>query len=122
MKSSLKIVFAMMLVFPHSVFGKVLKPDRQIFITSLENGENKTGKRYRVEAKTSGMEPTLYYKLSCGTGAADLEVGHTYEAAEVQEEGTKVLVIWHVNPEADSNVLGIGCAVESVKTDVSANR
>src|ERR1039458_4651366 len=76
---------------------KVLKPDRKISITTMEHRD--TGKPYRVEGQTSGTKPTLYYKLGCGTGAAELEVGHVYDAAEITTGGTKTVVIWYVTPD-----------------------
>ncbi len=98
-----------------AAFGKdkVLKPDRKISITSVEHRE--TGKPYRVEGQTSGTKPTLYYKLGCGTGATELEVGHVYDAAEISTEGIKTVVIWYATPDPDTNAFGIGCDVESVK-------
>jgi hypothetical protein len=116
MKQHAVLLMATLLVLCHACFGKELKPDRTISITSIEHREGNTGKPYKVEGRTSGSQPTFYYKLACGTGAADLEVGHAYRATEATIEGTKTLLIWNINPEAKTNVFGIGCDVESVKT------
>jgi hypothetical protein len=89
---------------------KVLKPDREILITSVEHRD--TGKPYRVEGQTSGSKTTIYYKLACGTAGADLEVGHVYNAAEITHNGTKALVMGNVGPDG----LVISCDVEYVKT------
>lgn len=107
----LLLLTAVMLVLCHAAVGKdkVLKPDREISITSVEHRD--TGRPYRVEGQTSGSKNTLYYKLACGTAAANLEVGHIYEAAEITINETKALAIWNVG--SDSFV--ISCDVESVK-------
>jgi hypothetical protein len=109
------LLLAAMLILCNAAFGKdkVLKPDREISITSVEHRE--TGKPYRVEGQTTGSKITLYYKLACGTGAADLEVGHVYKAAEITTEGNKAFVIWYVTPDPDTNAFGVMCDVESVK-------
>ena len=119
MKPRAGSLMATVLILAHLGFGKELKPDRVISITSLEHQEGSApSKSYKVEAKTSGSEPTLYYKLACGTGAAYLEVGSLYKAAEAYDnDGAKVLVIFSVKPEADpKETVGIGCDVQSVKT------
>jgi len=80
-------------------FGKTLKPDLVISITSVEHIGNNRGKSYRVNAKSweegkpSGSEPTFYYQLLCGTGASDLGVSQRYKAAEAYENGTKILEV-----------------------------
>lgn len=122
MKLRTLLAIATVLASCPSTFGKTLKPDRVISITSLEHLQDKTGKSYRInaksweEGKTSGSEPTLFYQLLCGTAAAYLEVGHPYKAAEAYEKGTKILVILDVNPEGTANNLGIGCDIEFVKS------
>jgi hypothetical protein len=68
-----------------------------------------------VEGQTSGSKIVLYYKLACGTAAADLEVGKVYRAAEARTDENKILVIFNVKPDADTNVFGITCDVDSVK-------
>jgi len=107
-----RLLFAILLIlWVASSFGedKVLKPDREISITSVEHRD--TGKPYRVEGHTSGSKTTLYYKLGCGTAAANLEVGLVYKATEGVDNGTKALVIGNVGPDG----LVIICDVESVK-------
>jgi hypothetical protein len=122
MKLRTSLAIAAVLASCPLTFGKTLKPDHVISITNLEHLDDKTGKSYRVNAKsweqgkTSGSEPTLYYQLLCGTGAAHLEVGQLYKAAEASEKGTKILVIFDVNPEGVTNDLGIGCDIEFVKS------
>lgn len=111
----LLLLTAATLLLCNAAFGKdkVLKPDREISVTSVEHRD--TGKPYRVEGQTSGSKTTLYYKLACGTGAADLEVGHVYKAAEITTEGRKAVVIWYANPDPDTNAFAVSCDVESVK-------
>jgi hypothetical protein len=106
------------------VLGKDLKPDRVISVTSLEHHEGKPEKSYEVSVKAwegtnTKSEPTLYYKLACGTGAGRLEVGRIYEAAEAySKDGVKLLIIFGVQHESDPSDIsaGIACNVESVKT------
>ena len=71
----------------YSAFGKEANRVRKILITSIERHKGSSDGPYRVEGKTSGSEPTLFYKLACNSGAADLEVGHLYDAEEETEEG-----------------------------------
>lgn len=100
------------------VFGTVLKPDRVISVISIEHRGGTPGKSYRVDAKSwegtsTAREPTIYYQLVCGTGAADLAVGHLYEAMEGTADGVKVLFI---GLKAGDDDRVIECEVESVKT------
>jgi hypothetical protein len=107
-------------VLSHSATAKEAKPDRVVSITSLERYEKDTpGKAYKVEARTSGSEPTLYYKLLCGTGAANLNVGSLYQAEELNsKEGVKILLIFDAKSEDDpKNVIGLGCDVQSVNVE-----
>jgi hypothetical protein len=103
----------LLLVFLLSVIAlgkdKVLKPDREISITSVERRDS--GKPYRVNAQTPNLKTRLHYRLACGTGAADLEVGRVYPAQEITTEGNKSLVIGNVGSEG----IVILCDVESVK-------
>lgn len=105
------LLLATLLILCGTAFSedKVLKPDREISITSVERRD--TGKPYSVDGQTSGSRTTLYYKLACGNAAAGLEVGHVYKATEVVDNGTKALVIGNVGPDG----LVISCDVESVK-------
>ena len=96
----------------HSGIGEQLKPDRVISITSLERYENDKSKGYKVEGKTS--EPPIYYKLECGTSAANLEVGHLYKVAEAISDGTKILVFFEIHP--DPKAIGMSCDIESERT------
>lgn len=95
-----------------------LKPDRTFSITGIEHHAGKTSKEYRVSGTASlhGKSTPLYYELACGTAAADLEVGHTYNAAEVQVDKIKQLVIWWDESPPDAEGFGLGCEVESVKS------
>ena len=96
---------------------KVLQPDRELSITSMEHRDSENSNRpYKVEGHTSGSKVTLYYKLACGTGAARLEVGHTYKAAEIEDEGNKILVLWYEDLDPKTNAFGVGCDITSVKT------
>lgn len=111
------LTLAAMLILSHVVFcneKKVLRPDRKVVLTSVER-QDKDNRPYRIEGHTSGAKIALYYKLACGTGAATLEVGHTYDAAEVESEGNKILVFWYENLDPRTNAFGVGCDVESVK-------
>jgi len=94
---------------------KVLAPDRDISITSMEHRDTEGNRPYTVEGHTVGAKVTLYYKLACGTGAARLEVGHTYKAAEVESEGNKILVFWYEDLDPKTNAFGVGCDIASVK-------
>lgn len=91
-------------------FGQALKPDRTISVVSMERYENATSKGYKVEAKTSGLQPNVYYKLECGMNAADLEVGCLYKAAEAISNQSKMLVIFDVHP--DPKEIGINCDIK----------
>ncbi|HXC42029.1 MAG TPA: hypothetical protein VNY51_00740 [Candidatus Dormibacteraeota bacterium] len=95
----------------HSAFGEQLKPDRVISIISLERYENDKSKGYKVEGKTSG--PPIYYKLECGTSAAELEVGRLYHVAvAISPDGrTKILVFFEIHP--DPKAVGMACDIES---------
>jgi len=111
--------FVLMAVLISAHFGfcdekKVLTPDRKVVITGMEH-QDRDNRPYKVEGHTSGGKITLYYKLACGTGAARLEAGHTYDAAEVESEGNKILVFWYENLDPKTNAFGVGCDIESVK-------
>src|SRR2546426_5564431 len=103
MKPRAGLLMVAALILSQSALGKEPKPDRVISITSLERYEKDTpGKAYKVEAKTSGSEPTLYYKLTCGTGAANLNVGNSYQAEEItSKDGVKILLIYDAKSEDD---------------------
>ena len=107
-----------------SCLGKVLEPDRVISISSMEHRESNTSKPYEVRARTLGSEPVLSYELGCGTGAAYLDVGAHYKAAEVySKDRGKELVIFGVTPDADSkNIIGIVCDVEFVGASGDSKR
>lgn len=118
MQTPTKILPLAIVILSGVVFGTVLKPDRVISVTSLEHRGGTPGKSYRVDAKSwegtsTAREPTLYYQLACGTGAADLAVGHVYEATEGTTEGVKVLFI---GLKVEDDVRVIMCEVESVKS------
>ena len=118
---------AILVMLSASVLGKELKPDRVISVTSLEHREGKAEKSYEVSAKAwygkdTKSEPTLYYKLACGTGAAYLEVGSRYEAQEAySKDGLKTLVIFDVKSDPN-DIMIIGCDVTSVKTAEDSKR
>jgi hypothetical protein len=130
MKIRVGLLTAILVILFASVFGKELKPDRMISVTSLEHRQGKTDKPYEVNVKSwdgrsTKSEPTLYYKLACGSGAAYLEVGTVYEAAEAYlKDGVKILVIFGVKSEADPNDIssGIACDVVSVKAPDDSKR
>jgi hypothetical protein len=129
MKIRAGLLAAILVMLSASVFGKELKPDRMISVTSLEHRKGKTEKPYEVnvkswDGKSTKSEPTLYYKLECGAGAAYLEVGTLYEAAEAySKDGVKILVIFGVKSETDpKDIIGIACDVESVKTADDSKR
>ncbi|MGA2965257.1 MAG: hypothetical protein ABSD64_03525 [Terriglobales bacterium] len=121
MKPRTVLLITTALALSYSAFGKEANQGRKILITSIERHKNSTDSPYKVEGKTSGPESTLYYKLACKGGAADLEVGHLYNAQEVTEEGTKTLVIYH-RIERDPSVVGTICDVESVKIGTKGSR
>lgn len=108
------MLMATLFVLLHSAAGTESKAERTVFITSIEHHESTTEHPYKVEAKTSGTETTIYYELACKGGAADLEVGRFYKASEGTEGGTKRLLIFH-HVERDPTVIGTVCDVESVK-------
>jgi hypothetical protein len=105
-----------------AAFGETLKPDRVIKVTSMEHRDDKPERSFKVNAKawengnTSDSEPTLYYQVLCGTGAARLEIGHSYNAAEAYTKDTKLLVIFGVGTKQDSNDIVIACNVERVES------
>jgi hypothetical protein len=122
MKIRAGLLTAILVMLSASVLGKELKPDRVISVTSLEHREGKAEKSYEVSAKAwygkdTKSEPTLYYKLACGTGAAYLEVGSRYEAQEAYSKDGLFDV------KSDPNdIMIIGCDVTSVKTAEDSKR
>jgi hypothetical protein len=110
-----RFLVAAVFVLLTPALGTESKSERTISITSIEHHEDSMEHPYKVEAKTSGAEPTVFYKLACKSGAADLEVGRLYKATEETEDGTKTLWIYfHI--ERDPTVIGTTCDVESAKT------
>jgi hypothetical protein len=81
-------MITILMVLCHEASGKdkVLR----LSVTSVEPHEDRPS---RVDAQTVGYKPTLHYKLACGLGAENIEVGHVYKAAETEIEQTKTLVI-----------------------------
>ncbi len=110
----LMVLMATLVVLLYSAVGTETKAERTISITSIEHHESNAEHPYKVEAKTSGTQPTIYYRLSCKSGAADLEVGHSYEASEGTEDGVKRLAIFH-HIQREPTVIGTVCDVESEK-------
>lgn len=112
MKRRTGLLITIAFVWLHSALGTGSQAERTISITSIEHQQGNAESLYKVEAKTS--EPTIYYKLACKNGAADLEVGRLYKVTEGTEDGTKRLSIWrHV--ERDPTITGTVCDVESAK-------
>jgi len=95
--------------------GEEPRSDFTIYITSIEHREHNSDRPYKVELKTSGSPPIRYYTISCQNGAADLQVGHTYQATEGTWNGVKTLWISH-HIERDPTVVALICDVESEKT------
>ena len=115
------LLAVVILIFSSPALGgetRKLESDRTLSITGIEHHAGKTSKEYRVSGTASlhGKSTPLYYEFACGTAAADLEVGHTYNAAEAQVDGIKQLVIWWDQPPPDAKGFGLGCEVESVKS------
>lgn len=79
----------------------------KLSVTKVEQRDE--GKPSRVDAQTVEQGPTLYYKLSCGIGAENIEVGHIYKAAENKTD----LVISDVKT-ANGGIFGLACDIESV--------
>ena len=94
MKTRVGFAIFVLSILSQSGVGQALQPDRIISVISMERYENATSKGYKVEAKTSGSQPNVYYRLDCGLNAADLGVGQLYRAAEAKSGQSKILVIF----------------------------
>jgi hypothetical protein len=93
--------------------------DRAISITGVEQ---QSSKRYRVTAKSwlfrSGtQEPTMLYQLSCDDNGGFLGIGKTYTAGEghVENNSTKLLVIFAVTKPLSMEKMILACQVDGVK-------
>jgi hypothetical protein len=96
-------------------FAKEPNSDITISITGIEHRQRTTtDSDYQVEGKTISSVPIIRYKLSCKNGAADLEVGHRYNATEATENGLKTLFISY-RVERDPTIIGVICEIDSEK-------
>ena len=103
---------ALSLISSHSASWSA---DRLISIASLEHREGNKDKPYRVQAKTSGAEPTFYYELVCEDRAVRLETGHQYKA-EIRGNKTILIFLRTTGIPTRSGVEGIECEVKSART------
>ncbi|MFI5095986.1 MAG: hypothetical protein ACHQIK_21405 [Candidatus Acidiferrales bacterium] len=114
MKLRVGLLTSVVVVLSHLTFGDGQRSDFTISITSIEHRERNTDRPYKVEAKTTGSSPTLYYTMSCKNGAAGLQVGHLYQVSEANDNGIKTLWISH-RVERDPTIVALICDVESEK-------
>jgi hypothetical protein len=99
-----------LLVFCQLALGK----DRALKLSITGVEQYNESKPSRVDAQSIGHKPTLYYKLACGIGAENLEVGHVYQAAKrLKLEQANTLVISDVKT-ANGGIFGVACDIESV--------
>src|SRR5215469_173779 len=101
-KSLAVSVIMIVLVFCRLSSGKD-KP-LKLSITNVELHEDKPS---RVDARTVGPKSTLSYKLACGFGVENIEVGHVYKATETKAKPGESLVI--SMETANRDIYPLGC-------------